>query len=206
MYLDKVLKVLNEYETVLEAAAELWNNTKKQLQNDYGNTGRVYKEKYEAGKALYDATVAEARQKGLATVKEEFTKLNGVVRDFITTPVPSDFLTTLEAVRATGKGITEAEAEVYLDKYKNNYTAYRSLANLIEEQTGKKHFVVAYDAIKNEIAEHERIATRYFDSATGSYLRALFSSEKSSPLLKLDAMLQEFITKDVGKFTNTEAM
>lgn len=206
MYLDKVLKALNEYDAVLQAAAELWNSTNKQLQYDYGNTGRVYEEKYAAGKALYDATVAEAKQKGLATVKEEFAKLHEVVRDFIAIPVPIDFITTLEAVRATGKGITEAEAEIYLDRYKNNYTAYRSLAQSIEEQTGKPHFVVVYDAIKNEIEEQEGYVTRIFSGTANGYTKALFMSEQHSPLLKLDAVLQEFITKDVGSYPDPEAM
>ena len=206
MYLDKVFKALNEYDAVVQAADELWNSTKKQLEYDYGNTGRVYEEKYAAGKALYDATVTEAKQKGLATVKEEFEKLHDVVREFISTPVPSDFIPTLEAVRATGKDITEAEMEIYLEKYKNNYTAYRSLAQSFQEQTGRRHYVVVYDAIKNDIEEHEGYVTRIFSGTANGYVKALFMSEQHSPLVKLDAALQEFITKDVGSYTDTEEM
>ena len=204
MYFDKVFKTFQDYTAVVEAAKELWNDTKKQLQKDYGTTGRVYEEKYAAGKALYETSIAEAKQKGLAIVKEEFAKVHETIKDFITTPVPKDFIQTLEAVKTTGKSLSEAEAEVYLEKYKNNYTAYRSLARCMEEQTGKRYYVVVYDAIKNDIEELEAYSTRYFSDTANAYTRALFASEKHSPVMQLDVTLQNFITKDVSSYKTDE--
>lgn len=205
MYFDKIIQALNDFDTVETAAAEAWQETQKKLSEDYGNTGRVYVDEYAKGKALYDATIAEAKQKGKAIVTEELEKIHGIVQDFVTTPVPSDFTATLEAIRAAGKALSKGEAEVYLKKYKGNYTAYISLTNLVEELTGKKNYFVKYDAIKNDIDEYGGMALKTFDHyGKGSYMRALMVSEQHTPLLAIDRALQKFMREDVGSYVDPE--
>lgn len=205
MYFDKIIQALNDFDTVETAAAEAWKATQKKLSEDYGNTGRVYVDEYAKGKALYDATVAEAKQKGKAVVTEEIQKIHGIVQNFVTTPVPSDFMATLEAIRATGKALSKGEAEVYLEKYKGNYTAYMSLANLINECTGEKVYFVKYDAIKNDIDEYGGMALKTFDQyGMGGYMRALMISEQHTPLLAIDKALQKFMREDVGSYVDPQ--
>ena len=200
MYTDKIFKALNEYDATVTAVTEQWRSTKKQLNADFGGVGRIFDEKYAAGKALYEAALAEAQNKGIAIANEEFAKLHETVRAFISVPVPNDFISTLEAIKATGKDITEAEAGIYLDKYKTNYTACRSLSQNLQELTGKKYFVIVYDAVKEDIEEVASYVRRIFTNTMSGYIKALFISEQHSPLLKLDAALTDFMTKDVRSY------
>lgn len=200
MYLDRVQKAFEEHYEVEETAAALWNETVKKLERDYGNVGRVYTEKYEEGKALYDATIAASREKGIAIVKEEFAKLGDIVREFVTSPVPDGFAATLEAIKVVGEGITEAEAEVYLEKYKNNYMACLSLSQCFQNQTGRRYYVARYDAIKNDIAEYEGYAVDYFDNHASGIFKALYASPEQSPVMKFDVVLQNFIKNDVRSY------
>ena len=206
MYLDRVQKAMEGHYEVAEGAAALFQEAVRKLQDDYGNTGRLYREKFAEAKELYEATVAASREKGQAIVAEEFEKLHNTVREFITRPVPGDFISTLEAIRVTGKDITESEAEVYREKYKNNYTAYLSLSQCLQEQTGKRYYVARYDAIKKDIEEHKELATRFFNADANSYVMALLATPEKSPMMKFDAALQEFISGDVGSYESSDAI
>lgn len=204
MYLDKVLKAFNEYDEVVTAAREMWDSTKKKLMEDYGNVGRIYSEKFEQGKKLYEETVEAAKRKGLAIVETEFERISEIVAEFITTPVPGDFIGTLEAVKATGKGITEAEIVAYLEKYKTNYTAYRSLAKCADELTGKRHYVVVYDAIKNDIADYYKLSKDFFTKYKGNGYMGALLMHKNSPLNAFDAALVDFMKKDVASYNKAD--
>lgn len=205
MYLDKVIKALNDYEDAKQKAKETFESAKISLADYYGN-GSAYKEKLTEIEAAYKKTLTEATQKRSATVKEGFENLKKAVNDFVTTPVPEGFLQTLEAIKATGKGLTEAEAKLYLEKYKNNYIAYKGLAQTIQEQTGKHQYVAGYDGIIEEIKYYEGYVERIMLDGANGYVKALFGSETNSPLLKLDATIHNFITSDVGSITEAETM
>ena len=201
MYFDKIIQALKDFDAIETAAVEVLKETKEKLTEDYGNIGRVYEQESAKARKLYNETIAEAKQKGKAIVKEEIEKINGIVRDFVTTPVPSDFPTTLEAVKAAGKSLTSAEAEAYLEKYKGNYTAYLGLANVIVEARGENVPFVRYDAIKKEIEEYGEMALHVFDQyGRGGYMRALFTSDQHTPLKDADAALQRFMREDVSTY------
>lgn len=201
MYFDKIIQALKDFDAIETAAVEVLKETKEKLTEDYGNIGRVYEQESAKARRLYNETIAEAKQKGKAIVKEEIEKINGIVRDFVTTPVPSDFPTTLEAVKAAGKSLTSAEAEAYLEKYKGNYTAYLGLANVIVEARGENVPFVRYDAIKREIEEYGEMAMHVFDQyGRGGYMRALFTSDQHTPLRDVDIALQRFMKEDVSTY------
>lgn len=204
MYTDKIFKALNEYDSTVTAVTRQWAETRKQLNFDYSNGGRIFDEKYAAGKALYEKALAEAQKKGTAIANEEFAKIHETVRTFISVPVPNDFISTLEAIKATGKDITDEEAGIYLEKYKTNYIACRSLSQNLQELTGKSYFVVVYDAVKKDIEEVESYVRRIFTNTMNGYIKALFTSEQHSPLLKLDAALADFMTKDVRSYATDD--
>lgn len=199
MYLDRVKKAFNEFDEVVSNAYDMFTVASKQLAEDYGN-GNLYVEKYAIAKELYERTREEAKQKGLEIVKEEFDKIEETVKNFVTAPTPADFMQTFEIVKALGKNITSAEAEAYLEKYKGNYTAYRSIANCIEENTGKQCWCVKYDAIMRDIEQFNKMSKRYFiEYKKGSYMSTLYMSEQYSPLNAFESALTNFL-KDAGSY------
>jgi hypothetical protein len=206
MYFDNVIKEINNYNITIEAACEVWNDTRKNLNDNYKIGSSAYEEQYAAGKAIFDAAIEGAKNKGFEIAKEAFAKAKDAVKEFIKKPVPNDFLPTLETIKALGKNITEGEAATYLETYKNNYAAYRSIAQTLEEQTGIKYPVALYDEIKEDIEIYSSYVYRIFGGKPGEYMLRLFSSEQHSPLIKLDEALTNFTTNSVAKYTSGETM
>ena len=205
MYFDKIIQTLKDFDAVETAAAEAFKEAQKKLTEDYGNTGRVFVDEYAKAKALYEATVAEAKQNSKAIVEEEFEKIHGIVRDFVTSPVPSDFPSTLEAIKTAGANLTSAEIEVYTEKYKKNYMAYLGLTAAISAAKGQNFYFKRYDAIKTEIEEYYTMTMKIFDQyGRGGYMRAVLISDKHTPLSALDVTLQKFLHEDVAAFKDPE--
>lgn len=205
MYFDKIMQALNDFDAIETAAADAWKEAQKKLHEDYGNTGRVFVDEFAKGKELYEKTVAEAKQKGKAIVEEEFERINNIVREFVTAPVPSEFPSTLEAIKTAGKGLTKAEIEAYTEKYKKNYIAYVALTAAISAATGQNFYFKRYDAIKNEIEDYSDLVMKIFDQyGKNSYMRALMLSDKHTPLHSLDETLQKFLQEDVAAFKDPE--
>lgn len=208
MYLDKVIKALREYDEVFTSAKKIWQATKDNLIADFGTnatgSSRLYDEKYAAAKELFDTTVATAKQKGISVVTEAFDEIEMKVNEFVTAPVPADFTATLEAIKATGKGLTANEAKVYLAKYQGNYTAYRSLSQYIYENLGIPTFCVRYDAIKNDIEQYKNMSISWFDKYGDNLQTAFFLTDNNNPLEGFDATIEKFLGGNVGAYQSEE--
>lgn len=199
MYFDKVFELFNEYDDAVTTAKTDLQKAKQQLPKIYGN-GSIYEQKMKEAKELYKTSIENAKRRGIENVTKEFDSVEKKIRAFITAPLPQGFVSTLEAVKAAGKNITKAEAELYLDQYKNNYTAYKTLAACISDMTGGNYYYTRYDSIKNSFDECRRMSTDFFNTYLVNAMSAAFVMTKNSnnPLYLLDNKLEAFMNSSVG--------
>lgn len=199
MYLDNVINYMKEYEEQVKGLEEVLKKTMKQIESDYGTSGRLYFEKREEAQKLYQTQKELLKSEGLKMVKDTFDNLNSMVDEFITAPVPEGFDNTLNAIKSVGK-LTPEEAQAYMKKFQNNYLASRALLITLTNTGLKLNLTVEnVQAIKNEL-ESAREASRNFfiKYKLGSYQSALMLHEQS-PLKAYDKNLEKFINETVYK-------
>lgn len=191
MVLNKVFDTMAVYDSGRKKASEDYTAARKQIQANYGDS-KVGREKLAELKASYDAARKQAENNGLAVVKEVFDDLEKKINDAITAPVPADFPATLEAVKATGSALSASEAELYIQKYCGNYTAYRSLVSLFDGLKVCKVFPVTYDHIMHDFNRFRAYAEGFFSNSIGGYMASLFLSE-NNPMRVFDAGISSFL-------------
>ena len=122
-------------------------------------------------------------------------------------PAPTDFLPTLEAIKAAGKNLSADEAALYIQKFGTNYTAYRSLVAAFEDLGVCKVYPVTYDKIKLEMNILRGWAIDFFMGNGASYQYRLLLAD-SNPLRTFDANISCFLNGnllDYGKNTAEDA-
>ena len=191
MVLTRVFDAMAVFDSGRKKASEDYSAAMKKIHADYGNS-RVGNQKLEELKSSYDAARMEARNNGLAVVKEVFDDLEKKINDAITAPVPADFAATLEAIKATGSALSANEAELYIQKYCGNYTAYRSLVSLFDGLKVCKVFPVTYDHIMYDFNRMRGYAEGFFRDSIGSYMSRLFLAD-SNPMRVFDAGISSFL-------------
>jgi hypothetical protein len=198
MSFRKAVKSLNECFATQEAARTIYKQAMDVIEADFGKTGRLHKEKQEEARSILNQSISQANEKAAKECKEAFEQAKKTVKEHITKPVPEGFTNTLEAIRAMGSTLSKEEAKAYLEQYKGNYAAYKGLVNVVQEQIGETFHVKSYEEVMENIDRMEgRIANQVLSSRPSEYMVAIFSSEKSSPLLDLGEMVAEFLGTDI---------
>lgn len=197
---EKTLQGVANLDSIMTAAHETFRKEKKRILETYKDPA----EKIGAIKKVLEATDAEQKQIFRKIVKEEFADVRQKVNEVVTAAPPADFHATLEAVRATGDGITEYEATALLAKYKGeNYLAFRTVAEILHRAGRAKDVRLVYpDAIMNEIDSGEKFVLDWANGYTGapSYLTGLLQHH-NNPITALAAEVQDFLD---GKFELTD--
>ncbi len=133
------------------------------------------------------------------TVKKEFAEARNKVNAVVTAGAPSDFPATLEAIKASGKDISEYEASAFLEKYKGNYLAFRTLAEVLHRMDRAKNVRVIYpDAIMYQINDCEAQLLNWCLTYKGSSILTGLLLSDSNPVTALEALVQDFID---GRYT-----
>lgn len=137
-----------------------------------------------------------------AIVQEEFDEVRSIVNNVVTAAPPSDFMTTLEAIRALGNNITDYQASAFLEKYKGNFLAYSTIHEVLTG-AGKKPegYIVNIDSLAKDIDAGEATLIRCCrEWAKKEYMtRAL--QYTPNPITSLAERVQEFVG---GRFTVEE--
>lgn len=147
----------------------------------------------EMRKALTE-TEAEQKQIFRETVQAEFTAVRAKVNAVVTAAPPADFTATLEAIKATGNAVTEYETAAIIAKYKDNYLAVRTLAEVLHQGGKAKDIRVVYpDAIVEEIEVAENLVMNWVTNYKGaSYMTALLLNH-TNPITALEEKVQRFL-------------
>lgn len=187
---EKSLQAVATLDSVLTTANETFKTERKKLLETLKDPTK------QIGEMRQALTETEAEQKRIfrETVQEEFAAVRDKVNAVVTAAPPADFLTTLEAIKANGKNITDYEAAAFMEKYKGNYFAFRTLHEVLKA-AGRKldSFVMKPDRIVSEMDECEQMLLDWGREWKGSnYLGALLQ-DHTNPITSLAAMCQDFL-------------
>lgn len=194
-YFEKSLQAVATLDSVLTTANETFRTEQKKL---LATLKDPTKQIGEMRKAL---TETEAEQKRIfrETVQAEFAAVRATVNAVVTTAPPADFLATLEAIKANGKNITDYEAAAFMEKYKGNYFAFRTLHEVLAK-AGKKldSYVMYPDRMAREIDQGEKMLLNWGREWKGSNYMGALLQNRTNPIAALAEMVQKFTE---GKFT-----
>lgn len=191
--LEKSLQGIRNFDSVMSTAAKTFDAEKKRIMGLYKED--VFGQKFNELKKVFDETVAQQKQACREIVLADFIAVRQQVNKVVAVSPPADFPATLEAVRASGKSISDYEATVLLEKYNGNYLAYRTLAEVLHQQGKAKDVVVMQpDAILREIEDAETKFMQIINDGSISLWGALFLEGVPT----MEDMVQRFLD---GRYT-----
>ncbi len=197
-FFEKSLQAVKNLDSALTTANETFCAERKKLLDTLKDPAKQIGE-------LRDAlTATEQEQKRIfrETVQADFAAVRAAVNAIVTAAPPADFLATLEAIKANGRSITDYEAAAYMEKYKDNYFAFRTLHEVLTN-AGKQLdcFVMYPDRMASNIDEGETMLLNWGREWKGnSYMGALLMHH-TNPITSLADTVQKFTG---GKYTVEE--
>lgn len=204
MLLQKVIDEFNKFDELCKKEHAAYKKKVEQIERDYGNSkSNAVQEMLDNAKNSFDMAVESARQAGIKLVEEVFADVDKKVKEHVTVAVPADFIATLETIKAIGKGITESEARLYLEKYKGNYTAFKSLAELINKECGYNIPYSHYDRVINEVERWKNNSKNFFTSyqVSGGNIALFLMIAPNGEFYDFDSELNGFLTGDYATFS-----
>lgn len=195
--MKELFDAMKEYDTIRRNALETYEQEKKKIQADYGDS-RVGQQKLMEAVNIRDSVISEAKKKGRNFAEQVFSELSAKVESFVAAPVPADFPAVLEAIKVTGKNLSPAEADAYMNRYGGNYTAYRSLASLYGSLGVCRVYPVTYDGILYDISKFRSLAINFFSSA-GNYMYRLLLHDEN-PMQSFFQNISSFLNGNILEY------
>ncbi|MBR4435139.1 MAG: hypothetical protein IKS90_03470 [Clostridia bacterium] len=136
---------LQSYHDTAISAKAILESAIAQINANY--IGAMLAEKTKEAKEIYNSTLAESRTENYDACLAILDEVAGQAKKIVEQPVPSDFISTLEALKQM-KEPTKTEIETVVGAYKNNYFAYRAICDFL-----KLPKPVTVDVINDDIAD-----------------------------------------------------
>ena len=200
MLLQKVIDEFNKFDELCKKEHAAYKKKVEQIERDYGNSkSNAVQEMLDNAKNSFDMAVESAGQAGIKLVEEVFADVDKKVKEHVTVAVPADFIATLETIKA----IAESEARLYLEKYKGNYTAFKSLAELINKECGYNIPYSHYDRVINEVERWKNNSKNFFTSyqVSGGNIALFLMIAPNGEFYDFDSELNGFLTGDYATFS-----
>lgn len=193
MIFDKTKQAMKDFDSTMAAAKDSYGETKQSVLATY--TEAIATEKLKEAQTALHGIEVKAKESAREAIKADFAEVRSQVNETVTASIPADFVATLEAVKALGSSVTDAEASGYLEKYKGNYMAFRSLLEVLH-LAGRCGGIMAVtpDSIYSHIDEGERIVLEWIQNYKGNdYMSALMTSDAHTPINNLVTNVQAFL-------------
>ena len=189
--LKNVVQSMKNYSAAYYEASELLKRVKKEIREMYKEPTASNK-LYDAKKS-YNNTIEQLKTKEINFVNNIFYQIKKDIEKAIEKPVPSEFVNTLEVLKTLGSSITENEANAYLNKYSDNYTALRGLFNILKSN-GKiaRLSIISLDDIIKRVEKTHEMTLDFFRNGPNAYDSRVVISE-NGPLFELDVYLKDFL-------------
>lgn len=196
MIFEKTYTAANEFDAAMTAAQETFQSAKKEINATFKSP--TAETKIAEVKAVYESTVADQRRKVREAVAADMADTRRKVNEFVSVAPPADFAATLAALQAKGEHISDYESRAFLDKYRGNYLAFTTLADVLHgAHKAVDVLPVTPDEIEEEISQLERMVLNWTQNYTGGeYMTALLTDINHTPILKSGAAVQSFIDGD----------
>lgn len=193
MILEKTYIAASEFDAAMTAARETFQSAKNEINATFKSP--TVETKIAEVKAVYESTIADQRRKAREAVAADIADARRKVNDVVSAAAPADFAATLAALQAKGERISDYESRAFLDKYKGNYLAFTTLADVLHSvHKAVDVLPVKPDEMEEEISQIERMVLNWTQNYTGGeYMTALLTDKTHSPILKVGAAVQSFV-------------
>ena len=192
---EQTTQAMRNYDSIYEAASEIYESAKGKIDESY--KGALADQKLGEAKMVFESTVQEEKKKCIEVFENEFEETRAKLNEVITREVPSEFVSTLAAVKAAAGTITEYEANAIIDKYKSNYLAVRTLTEVFHSfGKAQECFIIRADSIAQEMAENESLVKGFFTGYSGRSLQTAFMINDQNPLTVFGEKLDKFLSGD----------
>ena len=187
------IQAITKFEEEIRKAEEKYTVERDFITANYKNP----EERLQALKETYTEEKEDAKSRCLDAIQLDFNTQRKALHEITTEAMPADFMVTLEALRANGKNIGEYEGTAYIEKYKGNFLALRTLVEMLQGFGKAKGVYVRYpNGIANNMQEVEKMLHKLINTAqVDSMSYALYMSE-TGPLHTLSNDAEIFLQKN----------
>lgn len=192
--LNNTLQEMKKFESIYNKATETYKKARKEINENFKN--QLSNSKLLDAKNTYESTLQDARKKGYQIAIDEFENAKKEVLNIITEDVPNGFSDTIAALQSGKFNVSEIEAEAYINKYKNNYTALKNLLLVLHKNNiAKDYKFISAEHITSTIDKVlQDIHNYYYDYIPQTYITAVMIHEKG-PVQQLINTLELFLNR-----------
>lgn len=185
--------VFKNYDEKMTGLIEGYNEAKEEARKTFSST--VYTEKIGELNAIFLEESETAKKEALNAIDSIFKEVKASVDAYVAAPIAEDFNANFEAIRAMGESVSKAEATAFLNKYRDNYIAARSITNYFHETMGYFTPLKKYDEINTMLEAEKDFAKKVVREyqKNGYYIRLVTWENKENYWYKIDSVISAFI-------------
>lgn len=187
----KSLQAIKNFDTTMKAAYETHAEAKKNIMANYA--GNLMGQKL----AEINETLQTVEMEQKAALREalsaDFADAKQKINDMATAEAPADFISTLEAIKTVGDGLTAYEIKAYLEKYRSSYIAARAIAVEMGKHRSGQFIIVRPDQLAEDLEKVHGNLVNWLQSWTpNSYMSRLMVAD-SNILTGLDERVSSWL-------------
>lgn len=192
-YFSNIIKAISKYEDEIRTADEKYHTERENAIKLF----RAPEEKLRSIAEVYAEEKEGIKSRCLDTITVAFEGIRRELSEIITEAVPADFILTLEALKSNGPGLSEYEAEAYINKYKRNYLAMRTLIGMLQ-QNGKcaNTGIINAESVSNRLRGVEREITKAIQNEKIRSMGFTIYMSESGPVQEIFNDTESFIKKE----------
>ena len=190
--LNKLLSSMKEYSTVLDTLKQEYETKIKNLEETYKNptlANMLYEVEQE-----YKQTLLNLKDKNIKNVEKVFNSIKEQVNKVVSKEVPTDFINAMQLIDTLGEKISDHEAEIYINKYKDNYMAIRGVLNTLNKNNKMKDIdVISLDEVLDNVQQVHDEIINFFNNGHETYQAFVLTSD-NGPIQELSNYLDNFLS------------
>ena len=193
---EKIIETISSFDKAMRVVYDRYENAQKELPKNY--RGEMLQEKLNQATKDYNFVKLNELESYKKIIDEEFNTYYNKINDIITQPVNTEFSSTLEALKSSKNDISNYEAKLYLDKYKNNYTSCKAIIGLLHSVNKASELnIVNADAIKQELDDlKESLLSFAYNYDPNRLSTSLYLKEETSPISISQQKVEAFFNQD----------
>ncbi len=190
--LEKTLQEMKNFEAIYKEANDLFKRTRKEI-------NEIYKEPMATNKLgeasrVYNASIQKSKDKGIEISNKEFNELKNNIIEYITTPIPSEYLQILQTIKMIGKNVTELEIKSLINKFNDNYLALKELICIANDCNIKIDYIfIGADDVINYIDDVHNQVVRYFNNYIPNTYETKVMIDEKGVITQLNNYIDKFI-------------
>ena len=192
--LEKIVKVINEFQKMYDAEKAKMNAEIVRIQNTYNETSKEYYDLKVVVRNVFNEKIETEKLAAIENIQMYAADDKKALADITSRPAPTDAITTIELLKAGDPTKTsEFEVQSILEKYKDNYLATKMIVQITD---AFKRFGItcsSADDIVQDIDEVERRACDFIRQYNGNvtYMQAVLL--KGDIVMNVNEQVQNFL-------------